>query len=55
MLPKIPPKLVKPVLAASFWKSSGEFAFNRYLGIAPPQFARVATGGRGSRRDSVAV
>lgn len=42
MLPKIPPRLVRPVLASSFWKASGEFAFNRYLGIAPPQFARAS-------------
>lgn len=41
-LPKIPPRLVKPVLASSFWKAGGEFAFNRYLGIAPPEFARAA-------------
>ncbi len=42
MLPKIPPRLVKPVLASSFWRASGEFAFNRYLGIAPPEFARTS-------------
>jgi flavin-dependent dehydrogenase len=41
-LPKIPPRLVKPVLAAAFAGPSGRFAFNRYLGIAPPQFARAA-------------
>ena len=40
MLPKIPPRLVKPLLASSFAGPSGEFAFNRYLGIAPPQFVR---------------
>ncbi len=42
MLPKIPPRLVKPVLASSFWRASGRFAFNRYLGIAPPEFVRTA-------------
>ena len=41
-LPRIPPRLVKPVLAGAFWRASGEFAFNRYLGIAPPEFARAA-------------
>jgi len=46
MLPKVPPRLVKPLLASSFAGPSGEFAFNRYLGIAPPQFARTA----GARR-----
>lgn len=45
-LPRIPPRLVKPVLASSFWKASGEFAFNRYLGIAPPEFARTSATGR---------
>jgi flavin-dependent dehydrogenase len=42
MLPRVPPRLVKPLLASSFAGPSGEFAFNRYLGIAPPQFARTA-------------
>jgi hypothetical protein len=41
-LPKVPPRLVKPILAAAFAGASGRFAFNRYLGIAPPQFARAA-------------
>lgn len=48
MLPKVPPRLVKPLLASSFAGPSGRFAFNRYLGIAPPQFARTAAF-RGSR------
>jgi flavin-dependent dehydrogenase len=42
MLPKVPPRLVKPLLASSFAGPSGVFAFNRYLGIAPPQFVRTA-------------
>jgi len=41
-LPRIPPRLVKPVLATAFAGAAGEFAFNRYLGIAPPQFARTS-------------
>ena len=54
-LPKIPPRLVKPVLAGSFWKGSGTFAFNRYLGIAPPEFARTAAVTRRSARRTVAI
>jgi flavin-dependent dehydrogenase len=42
MLPKVPPRLVKPLLASSFAGPSGVFAFNRYLGIAPPEFARAS-------------
>jgi menaquinone-9 beta-reductase len=42
LLPKVPPRLVKPLLASSFAGPSGEFAFNRYLGIASPQFARTS-------------
>lgn len=38
MLPRVPPRLLKPLLASSFAGQSGVFAFNRYLGIAPPQF-----------------
>lgn len=44
LLPKIPPRLVKPTLAASFkLGGSGDYAFNRYLDIAPPEFATLAT------------
>jgi len=44
LLPKIHPRLVKPILAASFKAGkSGEFAFNKYLDIAPPEFAALAT------------
>jgi flavin-dependent dehydrogenase len=42
MLPRVPPRLVKPLLKSSFAGSSGVFAFNRYLGIAPPQFVRAS-------------
>jgi flavin-dependent dehydrogenase len=49
MLPKVPPRLVKPLLASAFAGPSGEFAFNRYLGIAPPQFARTASAHRARR------
>lgn len=43
-LPRIHPRLVKPTLAASFRTgNSGAFAFNRYLDIAPPEFAALAT------------
>ncbi len=42
-LPKVPPRLVRPMLAAAFTGSPGRFAFRRYLGIAPPQFARTAS------------
>jgi flavin-dependent dehydrogenase len=45
-LPRVPPRLVRPILAAAFAGAAGKFAFNRYLGIAPPQFARTA----GARR-----
>lgn len=44
LLPKIHPRLVKPTLAASFKAGgSGDFAFNKYLDIAPPEFATLAT------------
>ena len=50
-LPKVPPRLVKPVLATAFAGTAGRFAFNRYLGIAPPQFARTsAVSGASPRR-----
>ncbi len=42
-LPKVPPRLVKPTLMAAFTGAVGRFAFKRYLGIAPPQFARTAS------------
>ena len=41
-LPKVPPRLVRPMLAAAFTGPTGRFAFGRYLGIAPPRFARTA-------------
>ena len=41
-LPKVPPRLVKPILRAAFTGPTGRLAFRRYLGIAPPQFARTA-------------
>ena len=53
-LPKVPPRLVRPLLAASFAGASGRFAFNRYLGIAPPQFAgaaKITAAGRAPMRD----
>jgi flavin-dependent dehydrogenase len=50
LLPRIPPRLVKPVLATAFAGAAGEFAFNRYLGIAPPQFARTSAAGAVERR-----
>ncbi len=44
LLPKIHPRLVRPTLAASFKAgSSGAYAFDRYLDIAPPEFAALAT------------
>ncbi|MCB0861073.1 MAG: NAD(P)/FAD-dependent oxidoreductase [Solirubrobacterales bacterium] len=44
LLPKIHPRLVKPTLAASFRTAgSGDYAFNKYLNIAPPEFATLAT------------
>ncbi|MCB0869177.1 MAG: hypothetical protein KDB48_10830, partial [Solirubrobacterales bacterium] len=44
LLPKIHPRLVRPTLAASFKAgSSGVYAFDRYLDIAPPEFAALAT------------
>lgn len=44
LLPKVHPRLVKPTLAASFKTGgSGDYAFNRYLDIAPPEFAALAT------------
>ena len=44
LLPRIHPRLVKPTLAASFKAGgSGSYAFNRYLDIAPPEFAALAT------------
>ena len=44
LLPRIHPRLVKPTLAASFKTGgSGDYAFNRYLDIAPPEFAALAT------------
>ncbi len=50
-LPRVPPRLVKPVLATAFAGAAGRFAFNRYLGIAPPQFARAsAVSGASPRR-----
>ena len=49
-LPKIPPRLVKTVLAAAFAGPSGRFAFNRYLGIAPPQFVRASGASRRTRQ-----
>ena len=41
-LPKVPPRLVKPMLTAAFTGPTGRFAFRRYLGIAPPEFARTS-------------
>ncbi len=54
MLPKVPPRLVKPLLASSFAGQSGEFAFNRYLGIAPPQFVRSVGAHRPRKARAVA-
>jgi flavin-dependent dehydrogenase len=52
-LPKVPPRLVKPMLTAAFTGPAGRFAFRRYLGIAPPQFARVASPSRTAHRSPV--
>ncbi|MEX0620820.1 MAG: NAD(P)/FAD-dependent oxidoreductase, partial [Solirubrobacterales bacterium] len=52
-LPRIPPRMVRPLLAAAFTGTIGAFAFNRYLGIAPPQFAR--TSGAYQTRESRAL
>lgn len=50
-LPKIHPRLVKPTLAAAFKTgNSGSYAFNRYLDIAPPEFAALATRARGTHQ-----
>lgn len=44
LLPKFHPRMVKPTLAAAFRTGgSGDYAFNRYLDIAPPEFAALAT------------
>ena len=56
LLPKIHPRLVKPTLAASFKAGgSGDYAFNRYLGIAPPEFAALANSALRSSLDEVAA
>lgn len=41
LLPKAHPRLVKPILAAATFGPVGERAFNRYLGLMDPEFARV--------------
>ncbi|MDQ2622719.1 MAG: NAD(P)/FAD-dependent oxidoreductase [Actinomycetota bacterium] len=43
MLPKVHPRLVKPVLASVFGaKKTGHWTFNQYRDIAPPEFIRAA-------------
>jgi flavin-dependent dehydrogenase len=41
-LPKVPPRLVKPVLLAAGTGPAGRSAFTRYLDLCPPEFARAA-------------
>jgi len=45
-LPRVHPRLVKPVLASAFGlKRTGHWTFNHYLDIAPPEFIRAAAPG----------
>ena len=42
ILPKFHPRLVKPILATAAFGPIGRHAFNRYLGLMDPEFARVS-------------
>lgn len=43
LLPKLHPRLVKPILGSIFGpRASGHWAFNHYRDIAPPEFIRAA-------------
>jgi len=53
ILPKFHPRLVKPILAAVSFGAIGRTAFNRYLGLMDPEFAKV-TRVRASKRGSKA-
>lgn len=52
LLPKAHPRLVKPILAAATFGPVGETAFNRYLGLMDPEFARVTRVPAAKRRRS---
>ena len=50
LVPKIPPRLVKPIMSFVGLKPVAKWSFNKYLDIAPPEFAQVIHRKRSARK-----
>ena len=51
LVPRIPPRLVKPIMSLVGLKPIARWSFNKYLDIAPPEFAAVVTRKRPAKKD----
>ena len=55
LLPKIPPRVLAPILRGVAVESFTEWSFDHYLAIAPPEFAGEGEGETEARREPVAA